>query len=106
MKHIEVHHNFDLYAGRKLYAYLYDLNFREINMHLMAHHLIYGELNEIDSFNWMKKIKVVSPKVLSIFEDYPGGSEAYYTNFTNFFRNPRRFTYTPLIMCKGKKPSS
>jgi len=106
MNHIQVHHNFDLYAGRKLYAYLYDLRFREINMHLMAHHLIYGELNETDSFNWMKKIKVVSPKVSSVFEDYPGGAEAYYDNFTRFFRNPRRFTYTPLIMCKGKKPSS
>lgn len=62
MNYMEAHHNFDLYAGRKLYTYLYDLKFRNINAHLMAHHLIYGELNDIEAFNWMKKLKVVSPK--------------------------------------------
>jgi ubiquinone/menaquinone biosynthesis C-methylase UbiE len=104
MQHMEQQYNFDLYAGRKLYAYLYDLKFRDIHVHLMPHHLIYGELNDVDAFNWMKKIQVVTPKVQSVFEEYPGGAERYYTDFSSFFRDPRRFTYTPLIICKGRKP--
>jgi hypothetical protein len=41
-----------------------------------------------------------------IFEDYPGGPGGFLGDFEAFFRNPRRFTYTPLILCKGKKPIS
>jgi len=47
-------YNFDLYAGRKLYAHLYDLGFEDINVKVMGHHVIYGELKESDEFNWMK----------------------------------------------------
>ena len=37
-------YNFDIYAGRKLYAYLYDHGFDDIQVHMMAHHLIYGNI--------------------------------------------------------------
>ncbi|MFC1883366.1 class I SAM-dependent methyltransferase [Thermodesulfobacteriota bacterium] len=101
---LEHEFNFDPYVGRKLYAYLYDLGFENIQMDLTAHHLIYGEIKGSDRFNWFKKVEVATEKTLDLFEDYPGNHEAFFRDFEAFFMNPRRFTYTPLIMCKGAKP--
>ncbi|MGD0821649.1 MAG: class I SAM-dependent methyltransferase [Desulfomonilia bacterium] len=97
-------YNFDPFVGRKLYTYLYDLGFRNIEVNLVAHHLIYGELRLSDDFNWIKKVQMASLKAKEIFKDYPGGYDAYFNDFNVFFRDPRRFTYTPLMICRGKKP--
>jgi SAM-dependent methyltransferase len=104
MLHAQENYNFDLYAGRKFYAHLYDLGFENICVNIMPHHLIYGELQPSDEFNWMKKLEVGTQKAPNIFNDYPGGSEKFLADFKKFFRDPRRFTYSPLILCKGKKP--
>ncbi|MBT3256357.1 MAG: class I SAM-dependent methyltransferase [Deltaproteobacteria bacterium] len=101
---VEKAHNFDPYAGRKLYSYLYDLGYENIQMDLRAHHLIYGKTNETDLFNWTKKLEMAATKASEIFEDYPGGYKKFFTDFVKFFNDPRRFTYTPLILCKGMKP--
>jgi len=98
--------NFDPYVGRKLYTYLYDLGFLDIDMHLMAHHLIYGDLRSQDHFNWLKKLEMASRKAEDLFREYPDGYDGFFRDFEVFFRDPRRFTYTPLIMCKGKKPEA
>ena len=103
---LEKEFNFDPYAGRKLYSYLYDLGYEKIQMSLMAHHLIYGDLSEADAFNWGKKMEIGFMKTREVFERYPGGYKAFLTDFTRFFNDPRRFTYTPLILCKGMKPLS
>jgi hypothetical protein len=97
-------YNFDLYAGRKLYAHLYDLGFEDISVKVMGHHLIYGELKESDGFNWMKKLEVGTQKAPDLFETYPGGSDKFLSDFRRFFNDPRRFTYSPLILCRGRKP--
>jgi len=98
-------YNFDPYVGRKLYTYLYDQDFRNIEVNLIPHHLIYGNLGDSDEFNWVKKIEMVSAKAKESFETYPGGYERFLKDFNAFFHNPRRFTYTPLMICKGKKPA-
>jgi SAM-dependent methyltransferase len=97
-------YNFDAFVGRKLYYYLNELGFRDIRVHMIPHHLIYGTLRHSDDFNWMKKIQMASRKALDIFQDYPGGYEGFFNDFRQFFHDPRRFTYTPLIICTGKKP--
>jgi ubiquinone/menaquinone biosynthesis C-methylase UbiE len=97
-------YNFDPFVGRKLYTYLYDLGFRDIEAHIIPHHLIYGELKSADDFNWIKKVQMASVKAKGLFDTYPGGYDDFFNDFTTFFHNPRRFTYTPLIICKGKKP--
>ncbi|MEN6446650.1 MAG: methyltransferase type 11, partial [Syntrophaceae bacterium] len=97
-------YNFDPFVGRKLYTYLYDLGFRDIEVNLIPHHLIYGELRSSDDFNWIKKLQMASVKASDLFEAYPGGFDAFFNDFTSFFHDTRRFTYTPLIMCKGKRP--
>ena len=99
-------YNFDPYAGRKLYSYLYDLGYENIEMDLMPHHLIYGKAGEVDVYNWIKKAEVASVKGREVLETYPGGGKDFFSDFIRFFNDPRRFTYTPLVLCKGMKPLS
>ena len=103
MAMVEKVHNFDPYAGRKLYSYLYDLGYEDIRMDLRAHHLIYGKTKEPDLFNWTKKLETASIKLPEVFQHYPGGLEKFFSDCVSFFNDPRRFTYTPLILCKGMR---
>ncbi|MCJ8500664.1 class I SAM-dependent methyltransferase [Desulfatitalea alkaliphila] len=96
--------DFDPRIGIKLYSFLYDLGFEAIDVALAAHHLIHGPLNEVDRFNWTKKLEVAVGRSGYPFECYPGGYEGFVADFQNFFAQPRRFTYTPLIACRGRKP--
>ena len=105
MEKLEKESNFDPYAGRKLYAYLYDLGFQDIEIDLKPHHLIYGEVTEENLFNWAKKWEAAAKHTGDVTGQYPGGVVRLVSEFMQFFRDPRRFTYTPLILCKGRKPT-
>ena len=104
MAKLEAEHDFDPYAGRKLYAYLYDLGLEEIAVEMDHHHLIYGALGEVDRYNWARKLEVAARNSGYRFQEYPGGFQEFLIEFGEFFENPRRFTYTPIICCRGKKP--
>ncbi len=101
---LEKDHDFDPYIGRKLYSFLYDLGFNDISVDIGTHHLIYGELKEVDAYNWTKKVEVAAKDSGYKFDDYPGGYDEFIKEFKTFFYDNRRFTYTPLICCSGKKP--
>ncbi|MDO9515755.1 MAG: class I SAM-dependent methyltransferase [Syntrophales bacterium] len=105
MARLDDEHNFDTYAGRKLYSYLYDLGLEDIRMDLVPHHLFYGETNDKDIFNWTKKIEMAATKLGDLFDDYAGGRNAFLGECERFLHDPRRFTYTSLILCKGRKPA-
>jgi SAM-dependent methyltransferase len=96
--------NFDAHAGRRLYAHLYDLGFRDLRVAVEGHHLIYGELRESDAFNWMQKIEVAPQRIGFAFPEYPGGFAEFRAEFERFFADPRRFTYSPLVIAVGRKP--
>jgi SAM-dependent methyltransferase len=96
-------YNFDFFIGRKLYSFLFDLGYQDISVELMAHHLFYGDLTEKEFFNWQKKIEVIIKRIPQVFQAYPGGSAAFQKYFISFLNNRRRFSYTPLIVCKGTK---
>ncbi|MFO7985726.1 MAG: class I SAM-dependent methyltransferase [Desulfatiglandaceae bacterium] len=102
---LEEKYDFDPYAGRKLYSYLFDQGLEQIQADIRAHHLIYGKVNDVDMFNWIKKLEMVTDKAPEVFEDYPGGHLTFFDDFNRFFKDPRRFTYTPMILCKGMKKS-
>lgn len=104
VKILEEKANFDPYMGRKLYSFLYDLGFIDIDVTVSAHHLIFGELKEKDAFNWLKKIEIISKKINFEFEEYEDGYDGFLREFKEFFFSPKRFTYTPIILCRGKKP--
>ena len=101
---LELEADFDPYMGRKLYTYLYDLGFADIQVDLSAHHLISGELNQVDSYNWNQKVQVAARNSNYAFSEYPDGFRGFVKEFEDFFSNPRRFTYTPLICARGIKP--
>jgi ubiquinone/menaquinone biosynthesis C-methylase UbiE len=105
MGKIEEKFNFDPYSGRKLYSYLYDQGYEDIQVDLLAHHLIYGRIKDEDMFNWIKKVEVVSQRAKELFKKYPGGRSGFFQDFKTFFQDRKRFTYTPLILCKGIKPT-
>lgn len=102
---LEKDHDFDPYVGRKLYSFMYDLGYKDIAVDVGMHHLIYGKLNEVDAYNWTKKVEVAARNSGYGFEDYPGGYDEFVEEFKNFFADPRRFTYTPIISCRGSKPT-
>jgi len=98
--------NFDPYAGRKLYSYLFDLGYESIEINLEAHHLIYGNITSADAYNWTMKLITISKKIQFNFSEYGNGYESFMKEALTFLSNPRRFIYTPVIMAKGFKPSS
>lgn len=106
MATLEEKHNFDPYAGRKLYSYLYDLDYEDIQVDFVADSVIYGKAKDTDAFNWIKKAEVATKKVWGVCECYPGGHNAFFADLIRFVNDPRRFIYTPLIVCKGMKPTS
>lgn len=97
--------DFDPYVGRKLYSYLYDLGYEELSVDVAGHHIIYGELQASDAFNWLKKVEIAPTRVQYQFDEYPGGYVEFLEEFNNFFDDPRRFTYSPIICCRGIKPT-
>jgi ubiquinone/menaquinone biosynthesis C-methylase UbiE len=105
-KSLEEKADFDPYSGRKLYSYLYDLSYRHIDIRLDAHHLIFGELGSVDEFNWMIKVAVAGKDSGYDFQEYDGNFDLFLEECKDFFTNPRRFTYTPVISCSGRKPHS
>jgi SAM-dependent methyltransferase len=104
IKVLEEKGNFDPYVGRKLYSFLYDLGYRDIEVKVEAHHQIFGEVKHADYFNWTKKVEVIGRNSGLSFDEYEGGFEEFQEEFRTFFADPRRFTYTPLISCRGRKP--
>lgn len=103
MRHLEQRGDFDPYAGRKLYSFLYDLGFRHIRIALSAHHLIYGPITKKDLFNWTKKVEIAAKRSGYPFKEFEDGFEGFYREFQSFFRDSRRFTYTPILCCRGEK---
>ncbi len=103
MKILQEKNDFDPYAGRKLYSYLYDTGMKNIKVTLQPHHLIYGELSKTDAFNWSQKVIVAAKNSGYAFPLYHDGWDGFYKEFQDFFTSPRRFTYTPLIACRGMK---
>jgi SAM-dependent methyltransferase len=106
MNYADEKYNFDIFVGRKLYSFLYDTGFEKIGMELMAHNLIFGEVKDKDKFNWNKKIEMGARKAEKLLNSYPGGYEQFSRDLNKFLVDPRRFTYTPLLLCKGVKPFS
>lgn len=103
MNNLEENSDFDPYVGRKLFSFLYDLKFIDIDVTMESHHVIFGELTEVDAYNWRKKVGIAAKKSGYLFEDYKSGYDGFLQEFNDFFSNPRRFTYTPIICVRGCK---
>jgi len=103
MARLEEDFDFDPYAGRRLYSHLYELGFNEIACTVEMHHLIYGEAEEKDRYNWLRKVEVGAQKSGCEFAAYDGNFESFRDEAQEFMLSPKRFTYTPLIIARGIK---
>ena len=106
MELLENRRNFDPYVGVKLYSYLYDLGFQDIRVRVAPHNLIYATFQENAKFNWRKKAEIAGKLSGYGFEEYPGGYAEFISELDRLFSDPRVFTYTPLMVCRGRKPGS
>lgn len=100
---LESRENFDPYAGRKLYSHLYRLGFQDIRVEAGAHHLVYGPLRALDEYNWMKKLEILGARVGGDLPGYEDPDE-FREDFLAFFRDPGRFSYTPVLAAWGRRP--
>ena len=103
MEGLQTKADFDPYAGRKLYSFLYDMGFEEIDVQIGAHHLMFGQMKETDVFNWRRKLEVVHKKIPDLLNDYEGGFDQFQRDFQTYIEDHRRFTYTPVISCRGRR---
>jgi len=100
-----VNNNFDPFVGRKLFTFLHDLGFSELHADVRMHHLVFGELSEFDRWNWWHKIEIGGRRSGLTFEEYEDGFAGFEREFIEYFSDPRRFAYTPLMIARGVKPS-
>ena len=96
--------DFDPYAGRKLYSYLFDLGFEKLDVRVEPYHVIFGTPDPVSLYNWRLKVNVAAKGSGYTFDEYPDGFSGFLREFEDAFADPRRFTYTPLICCRGVKP--
>jgi len=96
--------DFDPRVGAKLYSMLYDLGFRSINVNVETNHLIFGELDSAQEFDWTRRVEVAFKNSGYGFEEYEDGYDGFLAEFTASFADPRRFFYMPLICCIGVRP--
>ena len=104
MAKLERDADFDPRMGIKLYAMLYDLAFQSIDVRIEAHHLIFGELDSVQDYDWTRKVEVAARNCGYDFEKYENGYEGFYNEYKKSFADPRRFIYTPVICCRGLRP--
>jgi ubiquinone/menaquinone biosynthesis C-methylase UbiE len=77
MERLENSRNFDPYVGVKLYSYLYDLKFEDIQVQVTPHNLIYSAFKENEKFNWKQKARIAGRLSGYTFEEYAGGYEEF-----------------------------
>lgn len=101
MARLERDADFDPHMGIKLYSMLYDLDFQSIDVTMNAYHLIFGELDRVQDYDWTRKVEVAARKCGYGFDEYEDGYAGFYSEFKSSFADPRRFIYTPVICCRG-----
>ncbi|ORC34595.1 hypothetical protein B4O97_11615 [Marispirochaeta aestuarii] len=105
-EYLQKHADWDPYAGRKLYTHFYDAGFENIELRFDAHHLIYGKMESVQESDWLTKLNVAARKCGYPFDEYEGGFDEFLVDAENLLVNPRRFTYTPIIICRGIRPDA
>lgn len=95
---------FDPYAGRKLYHYFYHHHLQAIRVHMIPHHLIYGDLEKRDAENWQSKLDQMKALAKAGKLKLSFKIEDFCEKFMDFFKQPDRFSYSPLFLVEGTKP--
>jgi len=103
---LEAATGFDPFAGRRLYGQLFDHGYAEIDVQVGAYNLLFGAAEESVLQNWRQKLTMAIAKCGGTpLARYPGGEREFFDEFERYFSHPRRFSYTPIIACRGRKPA-
>ncbi len=97
--------DFDPFAGRRLYGQLFDHGYAEIDVQVGAYNLLFGTAEESVMQNWRQKLTMAIARCGAPLARYPGGEQEFFAEFERYFNHPRRFSYTPIIACRGRKPA-
>ena len=100
MESLQERGDFDPFVGRKLYSYLYDLKYGSIRLDVSSHHVAYGRLRGADALNWFTKVKTIARRGYLDFPEF-GDVSGFRKELKKFLGDPRRFIYSPLVMCRG-----
>jgi ubiquinone/menaquinone biosynthesis C-methylase UbiE len=93
----------DPFSGRKLFSYFNEGALKEIKVHLLPHHLIYGESKLEDIEHWQMKIELARDLVHQGILKLDFDLDSFKNEFFSFFENPSRFSYSPFILVEGQK---
>ncbi len=104
LRGLEAATGFDPFAGRRLYGWLFDHGYAEIDVQVGAYNLLFGAAEESIMQNWRQKLTMAIASSCCPLELYPGGEREFFAEFETYFNHPRRFSYTPIIACRGRKP--
>lgn len=103
-KHLSEYGDWDPYAGRKIYTHLFDLRMDCIELRLEPHHLVTGTMSEEQLSDWVAKLKIAGAGSGYAFPEYSRGFQEFLADARELAQDPRRFTYTPIILGRGEKP--
>ncbi len=93
----------DPYAGRKIYNYYYRGGVSDVKVHMIAHHLFYGTVRNEDVRNWEAKIDQIKKLAQGGSIQVEFEIDQFKESFMKFFKDPGRFSYSPLILVEGVK---
>lgn len=93
----------DPFAGRKIYSYFSENGVKDIKVHMIPHHLIYGESNPRDLANWNQKLEIVESLVAARKMSLSFNIQEFRKRFYDFFGSKDRFSYSPLFLVEGVK---
>ncbi len=94
----------DPFAGRKIFHHMSSCQLAKIRVHLLPHHLIYGRVHERDIINWSMKLDQMEDMVSKGVLDLSFDIKVFRSEFMAFFQDPKRFSYSPLILVEAVKP--
>lgn len=93
----------DPYAGRKIYSYYADAGLSDVKVHMIPHHLIYGESHSRDIANWRQKFEIIEQLSKAGTIHLSFDVSEFKTEFFKFFESSHRFSYSPLFLVEGRK---
>ena len=95
---------FDPFAGRKLYSLFQQAGLDSIQMHVTAHHVLYGSIDRRDVLNWEAKVEAIVQLARSGSLALSFNVDSFSEAFAKHLRSGSTFIYTPLIIAVGKRP--
>ncbi len=101
---LQERHCFDPFAGRKLYAMFHNAGLHDIKVHLVPHHLIYGQIGQSDRGNLMAKLNQLVRMQRDDMLRVDFSLAEFMDEVLRYMQSESRFSYTILVLVEGIRP--